>query len=43
MLSVFLQKKSLMIGNEPAADGGVAKAAGIDFLIVKDFKFPAGY
>jgi hypothetical protein len=29
-----------MIGNEPAADAGVAKAVGIDSLIVQDFKFP---
>ncbi len=30
----------LMIGNEPAADAGVAKAVGIDSLIVQDFNFP---
>ena len=31
------KEECVMIGNEEAADGGVAIAAGIDYIIVTDF------
>ncbi len=33
----LLKKECVMIGNEPATDGGVADAVGIDSVIVNDF------
>jgi putative hydrolase of the HAD superfamily len=36
----LIKKECVMIGNEPAADGGVADAVGIDSIIVSDFELP---
>ncbi len=33
----LIKKECVMIGNEPAADGGVADAVGIDFVMVREF------
>jgi putative hydrolase of the HAD superfamily len=33
------KEECVMIGNEPASDGGVAKAVGIDFILVSDGDF----